>query len=291
MREAVIGALANQIIQGVLLGGLYAIFAVGLSLSVGVMRFVNIAHGDLIVLVSFLLLTLTTRLGLPVVAATAIVVPIAFAGGYLLQRLLLQRVLGQSVLSIVLVTFGLSVIIQNALQGIYGADTRLVWGGAIETATITLGGGINIGVLSLLTFAAAVALVLALDVLLYRSRIGARIRAVSDSVTSANLVGLPSAHIYAIAMGIVGVTVAISAGFMSVWTNFDPTSGPSRLLVAFEAVVLGGLGSLWGTLLGGIIVGVAQSLGAQFDAGWQLLAGHLVFLIIFLLRPQGLFPK
>jgi branched-chain amino acid transport system permease protein len=287
----VIGALANQIIQGVLLGGLYAIFAVGLSLSVGVMRFVNIAHGDLIVLVSFLLLTLTTRLGLPVVAATAIVVPIAFAGGYLLQRLLLQRVLGQSVLSIVLVTFGLSVIIQNALQGIYGADTRLVWGGAIETATIALGGGINIGVLSLLTFAAAVALVLALDVLLYRSPIGARIRAVSDSVTSANLVGLPSAHIYAMAMGIVGVTVAISAGFMSVWTNFDPTSGPSRLLVAFEAVVLGGLGSLWGTLIGGIIVGVAQSLGAQFDAGWQLLAGHLVFLTIFLLRPQGLFPK
>ncbi|HEY1979717.1 MAG TPA: branched-chain amino acid ABC transporter permease [Xanthobacteraceae bacterium] len=286
-----IGALANQIIQGVLLGGLYAIFAVGLSLSVGVMRFINIAHGDLIVLVSFLLLTLTTRLGLPVVAATAIVVPVAFAGGYLLQRLLLQRVLGQSVLSIVLVTFGLSVIIQNTLQGIYGADTRLVWGGAIETATITLGGGINIGVLSLLTFAAAVALVLALDVLLYRSPIGARIRAVSDSVTSANLVGLPSAHIYAIAMGIVGVTVAISAGFMSVWTNFDPTSGPSRLLVAFEAVVLGGLGSLWGTLIGGIIVGVAQSLGAQFDAGWQLLAGHLVFLIIFLLRPQGLFPK
>jgi branched-chain amino acid transport system permease protein len=287
----VIGALANQIIQGVLLGGLYAIFALGLSLSVGVMRFVNIAHGDLIVLVSFLLLTLTTRLGLPVVAATAIVVPIAFAGGYLLQRLLLQRVLGQSVLSIVLVTFGLSVIIQNGLQGIYGADTRLVWGGAIETATIALGGGVNIGVLSLLTFAAAVALVVALDVLLYRSRLGARIRAVSDSVTSANLVGLPSAHIYAVAMGIVGVTVAISAGFMSVWTNFDPTSGPSRLLVAFEAVVLGGLGSLWGTLLGGIIVGVAQSLGAQFDAGWQLLAGHLVFLTIFLLRPQGLFPK
>jgi branched-chain amino acid transport system permease protein len=92
-------------------------------------------------------------------------------------------------------------------------------------------------------------------------------------------------------MGIVGVTMALSAGFMSVWTNFDPTSGPSRLLVAFEAVVLGGLGSLWGTLAGGIVVGVAQSLGAQVDAGWQLLAGHLVFLTIFLIRPQGLFPK
>ncbi|WP_298259878.1 branched-chain amino acid ABC transporter permease [Bradyrhizobium sp.] len=285
------GAWANQIIQGILLGGLYAMFAIGLSLSVGIMRFVNIAHGDLIVLVSFLLLTLTTRLGVPLLVATAIVVPVAFVGGYLLQRLLLQRVLGQGVLSIVLVTFGLSVIIQNALQGIYGADTRLIQGGGIETETIQLAGGINIGMLPLAIFVFAVALVFALDLLLYRTRLGARIRAVSDDVASANLVGLRSAHIYAVAMGIVGVTVALSAGFMSVWTNFDPTSGPSRLLVAFEAVVLGGLGSLWGTLAGGIIVGIAQSLGAQVDAGWQLLAGHLVFLAVFLIRPQGLFPK
>jgi branched-chain amino acid transport system permease protein len=285
--------MINQIIQGILLGGLYAMFAIGLSLSVGVMRFVNIAHGDLIVLVSFLLLTLTSRLGLPVIVATAIVVPITFVGGYLLQRLLLQRVLKRSnnVLAIVLVTFGLSVIIQYSLQGIYGADTRLLSGGGIQTATIVLGGGINIGVLPLTIFIAAVALVSALDLLLYRTRLGARIRAVSDDTGSANLIGLPSAHIYAVAMGIVGITIAICAAFMSVWTNFDPTSGPSRLLVAFEAVVLGGLGSLWGTLAGGIIVGVAQSIGAHFDAGWQLLAGHLVFLVVFLIRPQGLFPK
>jgi branched-chain amino acid transport system permease protein len=285
--------MINQIIQGILLGGLYAMFAVGLSLSVGVMRFVNIAHGDLIVLVSFLLLTLTTRLGVSVIVATAIVVPICFAGGYLLQRFLLQRVLSRNnnVLAIVLVTFGLSVIIQYSLQGIYGADTRLVWGGGIQTATIVVGGGINIGVLPLTIFLATVALVSALDLLLYRSRLGARIRAVSDDIGSANLIGLPSARIYAVAMGIVGVSIAICAAFMSVWTNFDPTSGPSRLLVAFEAVVLGGLGSLWGTLAGGIIVGVAQSIGAHFDAGWQLLAGHLVFLAVFLMRPQGLFPK
>jgi branched-chain amino acid transport system permease protein len=285
--------MTNQIIQGILLGGLYAMFAVGLSLSVGVMRFVNIAHGDLIVLVSFLLLTLTTRLGVSVMVATAIVIPITFAGGYLLQRLLLQRVLRRdnNVLAIVLVTFGLSVIIQYSLQGIYGADTRLIGGGGIETATIVVGGGVNIGVLPLMIFMAAVALVSALDLLLYRTRLGARIRAVSDDIGSADLIGLPSARIYALAMGIVGVTIAVCAAFMSVWTNFDPTSGPSRLLVAFEAVVLGGLGSLWGTLAGGIIVGVAQSIGAHFDAGWQLLAGHLVFLVVFLIRPQGLFPK
>ena len=270
------GGWLNQIVQGVLLGGLYATFAMGLSLSVGIMRFVNIAHGDLIVLVSFLILTLTTTLGLSPLLAVIVTLPIAFLGGYLLQRLLLQRVLGKGVLPIILVTFGLSIIVQNGLLGTFGADTRKVAGGSFETATLVLGGGVNVG---------------ALPLTIFLSRLGARIRAVSDDVAAADLVGLPSARIYATAMGIVGVTIAISAGFMSIWTNFDPTSGPSRLLVAFEAVVLGGLGSLWGTLAGGIIIGIAQVVGAQVDAAWQLLAGHLVFLAIFMLRPEGLFPK
>jgi branched-chain amino acid transport system permease protein len=286
-----LGATLNQIVQGVLLGGLYATFAIGLSLSVGVLRFVNIAHGDLIVGASFLLLTLTTQLGLPVLFAVLIAIPLAFAIGYLLQRLLFQRALGKSVLPIILVTFGLSIIIQNGLLGAYGADTRKVAGGAIETATLSLGGGVNIGVLPLAIFLTAVAMIWALDRLLYATRLGARIRAVSDDVRTADLIGLKSTHIYAIAMGVVGVTIAISAGFMSVWTNFDPTSGPSRLITAFEAVVLGGLGSLWGTLAGGIVLGVAQTLGAQVDAAWQVLAGHLVFLALFVVRPQGLFPR
>ncbi len=281
----------NQIVQGVLLGGLYALFAMGLSLSVGVMRFVNIAHGDLIVLVSFLILTLTTSLGLGPLAATLITLPLSFVGGFLLQRLLLQRVLGKSILSVILVTFGLSIIIQSGLQGTFGADTRLVRTQDFATATLELGGGINVGILPLTIFLAAIAMVLLLDLLLYRTRMGARIRAVSDDLAAADLVGLSSPKIFAFAQGIVGITIAISAGFMSVWTNFDPTSGPSRLLIAFEAVVLGGLGSLWGTLAGGILLGVAQSLGANLDVSWQLLAGNLVFLIIFVLRPQGLFPK
>ena len=204
---------------------------------------------------------------------------------------LLQRVLGKCVLPIILVTFGLSIIVQNGLQGVYGADTRKVLGGAIETATIHVAGQVNVGLLPLIIFLAAVAMVWTLDRALYRTSIGARIRAVSDDVRTADLVGLPSARIYAFAMGVVGVTVAVSAGFMSVWTNFDPTSGPSRLLIAFEAVVLGGLGSLWGTLAGGIVLGVAQAIGGQFDAAWQVLAGHLVFLAVFVLRPQGLFPR
>ncbi|HEY1722930.1 MAG TPA: branched-chain amino acid ABC transporter permease [Magnetospirillaceae bacterium] len=286
-----LGVWVNQIVQGVLLGGLYALFAMGLSLSVGIMRFVNIAHGDLIVLVSFLVLSLTTSLGLSPLVAGLITLPIGFVGGYLLQRFLLQRVLGQGVLPIILVTFGLSIIVQNGLQGVYGADTRLVRSGDFATSTVMLGGGVNVGLLPLTIFVAAILMVFGLDLVLYRTRIGARIRAVSDDVAAANLIGLPSARIYAVAMGIVGLTVAISAGFMAVWTNFDPTSGPSRLIVAFEAVVLGGLGNLWGTLIGGIILGIAQTIGGQFDAAWQVLAGHLVFLTIFLIRPQGLFPK
>jgi branched-chain amino acid transport system permease protein len=281
----------NQLLQGILLGGLYTLFAAGLSLSAGVMRFVNIAHGDFIVLGCFLLLVLTTAAGLSPVVATLAILPLAFVVGFALQRVLLQRVVGENVLLVILVTFGLSIIIENGLLEGFGADPEKVSGGWIETATLGLGHGINMGVFQLVTFAAAVALVAALDLLLYRSGIGAKVRAVADDVAAADLIGLSSARIYAVAMGISFVTIAIAAGFMSIWTDFDPASGPTRLLIAFEVVVLGGLGSMWGSLLGGIVLGVAQSVGAQFDVAWQMLAGHLVFLAALAVRPQGLFPK
>jgi branched-chain amino acid transport system permease protein len=281
----------NQLLQGVLLGGLYTMFAIGLSLSAGVMRFVNIAHGDFIVLACFALLVLTAGLGLDPVIATLLILPLAFIAGFALQRFLLQRVVGENLLLVVLVTFGLSIIIENGLLQGFGADPEKVSGGWMETATIGLGHGINIGLFQVVTFAAAVALVAALDLLLYRSGIGAKIRAVADDVAAADMIGLSSVQIYAIAMGISFVTIATAAGFMSIWTEFDPASGPTRLLIAFEAIVLGGLGSLWGSLAGAIVLGVAQSVGAQFDIGWQMLAGHLVFLFVLVVRPQGLFPK
>ena len=280
----------NLIIQGVLLGGLYAIFALGLSLTVGVMRFVNIAHGDFIVLVSFLLLAVATALHINVLLALVLMIPVAFGGGWLLQRVLLQRVIGPNVLLPLLVTFGLSIIVQNGLLQGFGADTRTLSAGSLDTSSLNIG-GFYVGLLPVLTFALAVALVVGFDWLLYRSRIGASIRAVADDVAAADLIGLSSVRVYAIAMGIVGVTVAIAACFMGLRMNFDATSGPSRLLVAFEVVVLGGLGSLRGTLLGGIILGIAQTIGGQIDGAWQVLAGHLVFLVIFLLRPQGLLPR
>jgi branched-chain amino acid transport system permease protein len=217
-------------------------------------------------------------------------IPVAFGGGWLLQRVLLQRVIGPNVLLPLLVTFGLSIIVQNGLLQGFGADTRTLSAGSLDTASLHVG-GFYVGLLPVLTFALAVALVVGFDWLLYRSRIGASIRAVADDVAAADLIGLSSVRVYAIAMGIVGVTVAIAACFMGLRMNFDATSGPSRLLVAFEVVVLGGLGSLRGTLLGGIILGIAQTIGGQIDGAWQVLAGHLVFLVIFLLRPQGLLPR
>jgi branched-chain amino acid transport system permease protein len=281
----------NQLLQGVMLGGLYTLFAIGLSLSAGVLRFVNIAHGDFIVLACYVLLVLTTSLGLNPVIATLIILPITFIFGFGLQRFLLQRVVGENVLLVILVTFALSIIIENGLLEGFGADPQKISGGWMETATIALGHGINVGVFQVITFVTAVALVAVLDLLLYRTGIGAKIRAVSDDVAAADLIGLSSVRIYAIAMGISFVTVGIAAGFMSIWTNFDPASGPTRLLIAFEVIVLGGLGSLWGSLAGGVVLGVAQAIGGQFDIAWQIMAGHIVFLIVLALRPQGLFPK
>ena len=286
-----VGALINQLLQGVLLGGLYTLFATGLSFSAGVMRFVNIAHGDFIVLACFALLTMTTTLGLHPVVAMVLLLPTAFAVGFTLQRFLLQRVVGEKILLVILVTFGLSIIIQNGLLEVYGADRHKVAGGWIETSTIALGPSVNVGLFSVLTFIAAVIVVASLDLLLYRSGIGVKIRAVSDDVATADLIGLSSTRIYGVAMGISFVTIGIAAGFMSIWSNFDPSAGPTHLLIAFEVIVLGGLGSMWGSLAGGVVLGVAQTIGAQFDAAWQILAGHIVFLAVLVVRPHGLFPR
>jgi branched-chain amino acid transport system permease protein len=281
----------NQLLQGILLGGLYALFATGLSLSAGVMRFINIAHGDFIVLFCFAILILTASVGLSPPFATLLLLPIAFIFGFVLQRYLLQRVVGKNELLVILVTFGFSVIIENGLLEGFGADTRKVAAGWIETATLDLGYGINAGVFQIVTFGAAIAMVGGLDLFLYRTRIGAKIRAVSDDVGAANLIGLSAPRICAIAMGVTFVTVGITAGFMAIWTNFDPASGPARLLIAFEVIVLGGLGSLWGALLGGLMLGIAQSIGGLIDVTWQMLAGHIMFLVVLAIRPQGLFPK
>lgn len=281
----------NAIVQGILLGGLYALFATGLSLMFGVMRFVNIAHGDFIIVAAFASFALVSSTGLHPMATMIMVVPLLAAAGYLNQRVILNRTLGNDILPPLLVTFGMSVVIQNALMEIFTADSRRLQSGALETASFQVVDGLNIGVLPLIVFLCAVGVVWGLEKLFYGSSIGRLLRATSDDSTTVRLMGANNAHIFAIATAIASAVVAIAGIFLAMRTNFDPTIGPARLLFAFEAVIIGGLGNLWGTLAGGIILGVAQNIGAQIDPGFQILAGHIVFLLIIAFRPQGLFPR
>jgi branched-chain amino acid transport system permease protein len=281
----------NTILQGILLGGLYAMFAAGLALIFGIMQLVNIAHGDLIVLAAYVALLVTEALGLNPLLSLAIVAPFMAALGYGLQRGLLNRTLGDDLLPPLLVTFGLSVIIQNGLLELFTADSRKLQAGAIEVASVQLGGGLAVGILPLIQFTVAVAVIAALQWLFYHTALGRAFRATSDDQAVAQLMGLDTRHIFALAMALSLAVVAIAGVFLAVRTNFDPAIGPARLIFGFEAVIMGGLGSMWGTLVGGIILGVAQTVGAKLDPGWNLLAGHLAFLLVLALRPGGLFPK
>ena len=281
----------NIILQGVLVGGLYAMFAAGLALIFGVMRLVNIAHGDLIVLAAYVALVVTTGLGINPLVSLLVVVPLMALIGYALQRGILNQTLGPDLLPPLLVTFGLSVIIQNGLLELFTADSRKLQAGPIEVASINLGGGLAVGTLPLIQFVVAIAVIASLQLVFYRTALGRAFRATSDDPAVAQLVGLDNRHVFALAMALSLAVVAIAGVFLAVRANFDPAIGPARLIFGFEAVIMGGLGSMWGTLAGGIILGVAQAIGAQIDPGWQLLAGHIAFLVVLAIRPEGLFPK
>jgi len=281
----------NTLLQGVMLGGLYALFAAGLSLIFGIMRLVNLAHGDLIVLAAFVVLAITQALGLDPFLGTLLAMPVLFGFGYALQHVLLNRTLGRDILPPLLVTFGLSIIIQNGLLEAFSADSQRLSAGAIETASISLGGGVAVGTIQLITLASAVGTILGLNLLFYRTELGRAFRATSDDPEIAQLMGIDNRRIFSLAMAVAMVVIGVSALYLGMRANFDPTIGPARLLYAFEAVIIGGLGSFWGTLAGGIILGVTQAIGFRFDPGWGIWFGHLVFLVMLVLRPSGLFPK
>jgi branched-chain amino acid transport system permease protein len=283
--------LPNTVVQGVLVGGLYALFAAGLSLIFGVMRLVNIAHGDLIVAAAYLAWVIVYATGLHPLLSLLLVVPIAMAIGYALQRGVFNRTLGKDILPPLLVTFGLSVIIQNALLEGFTADTRKLNAGTLETGSFPLLPGVDIGYLPLLQLMVAITVISSLQYLFYNTALGRAFRATSDDSETAQLMGLDKHKVYAWAMALCLGVVATAGVFLGIRANFDPAIGPGRLIFGFEAVIIGGLGNLWGTLIGGIILGVAQGIGAQLNPGWQVLAGHIVFLLVLAVRPRGLFPK
>jgi branched-chain amino acid transport system permease protein len=281
----------NAVVQGVLLGGLYALFATGLSLAFGVMRFVNLAHGDIAILAAFMAFSLTNSLDINPLVTLLIVLPGAFVVGFALQRLIFDRVVGVDPAFQIVATFGVGVIIQNALLEKYTADTRGLNVGKLETATIKINDSIAIGWMPLITLLCAIAVLSGLALFIKNTKLGRAFRATSDDPDAARLMGVDVRRVFAVAMALAIATVALAGVLLGVRGSFGPFSGPENLIFAFEAVVIGGLGSLWGTLAGGVTLGVAQLIGNQIDPQWGQLTGHLVFLAVLATRPTGMFGK
>ena len=280
----------SDIIQGILTGGLYALFACGLSLMFGVMKVVNLAHGDLAVVAGYIAVGIITVTHVPVLWSFAIVVPIMAVLGYVLQRTMIQAALDRSVLTTLMVTFGLSVVIEAGLLQFFTANSRgLGVGNAIITSSFSIGSQITIAYLLLMIFGAAVVVLLGLQYFLSRSKYGRLIRAVADDKEAAQLCGVDYRHVFGVAAAIAFGTVALAGIAYGMYSQLAPTIGTDTILLfAFAAVVIGGLGSLWGTLLGGVVLGVAQQIGAQINISDEVLAGYIVFLAVLVIRPQGL---
>jgi branched-chain amino acid transport system permease protein len=280
----------NAVIQGVLLGGLYALVAAGLSLVFGVMRIVNLAHGVLAILAGYGALLLGKGLGWHPFVSLLVVIPVLAGMGWILQRGLLDRALRVGELAPLLVTFGLAIILQNLLLETFSANTQRLDIGALGTASIRIGDQLSIGWFPLLAAAAGVVVIAGLHQFLARTRTGRAMRATSDDQEAARLMGIDNRRLYAASTAIAIGTVAIAGVFLGARTTFDPGTGATTLIFAFEAVVIGGLGSLWGTLVGGVVLGIAQATGAAIDPAYGVLAGHLVFLAVLAFRPRGLLP-
>lgn len=283
--------ISDTLIQGVLLGGMYALFATGLSLSFGIMRFVNIAHGDFIVAGAYASLALITVLPMNPLITLVVVVPVLAFIGYWAQRLIYNRLLGSDIMPPLLVTFGLSIILQNLMLEIFSGDSKRLDSGDLISASFQLSDELSVGVFPFLVFVMAVVVLGCLQFLFSKTKTGRILRATSDDKEIVQLMGINSKVVFAVAMAIASATVALAGVVLGMSKAFDPLLGPPQLIYAFEAVIIGGLGSLWGTLAGGVILGISQTVGFRVDPGYGLLFGHLAFFAVLLMRPQGLFPK
>ncbi|RAX41229.1 branched-chain amino acid ABC transporter permease [Rhizobium tropici] len=276
----------DGLVQGILLGGLYAQYALGMALMFGVMRVVNITHGDLVILLALIGISLATAFSLGPWSVLVILVVLGAIIGVILQRLILNRVVGADPLPSLIATFGLSIALQNAMLQIWSADTRSLGGGDIVHASFQLG-PLFVGVLPVIVLLTATVLTGGLDVALRSTRFGRALRAASADVEAAALTGVNPKTVYTGATAIAVAILGFAAVFQSLRSTVAPADGAFQLIYAFEAVIIGGMGSIWGAFLGAMALGVSQSVGFRIDPGFGILAGHLVFLIILALRPQG----
>jgi branched-chain amino acid transport system permease protein len=273
----------NVLVSGVLLGGFYALFACGLSLMFGVMKIINLAHGDMAVVAGYTAVFLVPKFHLPEVWSFLVVVPIFALLGYVVQRTLLQKSIDRDPFTTLLVTFGLSVVIENLLQSINI--------GSLISKSFAVNSTIYVSYLSLTVLIVSIVVLGALQLFLSKTSTGRQIRAVSDDREAAQLCGTNYRHIFGIASALAFATVALAGIAYGMYSSISPTAGGVNLLFAFETVVIGGIGSLWGTLVGGMLLGVAQMFGAHFNEQYQVLAGNILFLVVLAIRPRGLFGK
>jgi branched-chain amino acid transport system permease protein len=281
--------LVNAIVQGIFLGAFYAVLACGLSIMFGVMRIINLAHGDVAVLGAYITFVIVERTGASVFVAFAVALPVMLVLGYLLQLTILERSLKAGILTPLLATFGLSIVIQNLLLITFSPDVRSLGGsaGSVTTASWHITSDLTVSALGILVLAVAVVVFGALQLFLSRTRAGWAMRATAEDADAAELAGIDSRSVYARATAIAVGVAALGGLFLAIRSVFDPVSGPTQLIFAFEAVVIGGMGSLWGTLIGGIALGVAQTIGAQIHPQFAVLAGHLLFLAVLAARFGG----
>jgi branched-chain amino acid transport system permease protein len=280
----------DGLVQGILLGGLYAQYALGMALMFGVMRIVNITHGDLMVLLALIGITLAASFTIGPWAVLAMLVIIGAFIGWVLQRTILNRVVGADPLPSLIATFGLSVALQNLMLQIWSADTRSLRTGGIEQASFQIG-DLYIGLLSLIVLITATVLTGGLDAALRYTRFGRSLRASAADVEAAAMTGVNPNTVYACATAIAVAILGFAAVFQSLRSTVAPADGPYQLIYAFEAVIIGGMGSIWGAFIGAMVLGVTQSIVFRLDPGLGILAGHLVFLIMLAIRPQGIFGR
>ncbi|MGN6100215.1 MAG: branched-chain amino acid ABC transporter permease [Devosia sp.] len=278
--------MINTLLQGVLLGGYYALIAAGLSFMFSVMGIINLAHGSLAVLAAYALLVLAQNYGISPFLGLLVVLPLMAILGLLLQRFVLDRALRAGPLVPILATFGLSIVIDNALFEFFGANTRSLGNyiGSLSYDSIALPGNIYVGTLAVGIFVLAVVVLVGLQGFLSLTAYGRAIRATAEDADTAGLVGINARMATAVASAIALVMVGLAGAALGMKGTFDAYTGASQLLFAFESAVIGGTGSVWGTLLGGIVLALAQSIGATISPLGFLIAGHAVFLAVLFVR-------
>ncbi|WP_214472686.1 branched-chain amino acid ABC transporter permease [Mesorhizobium sp. dw_380] len=280
----------DALVQGILLGGMYAQYALGMALMFGVMRIVNISHGDLVILLSLIGISIATAWGLGPLPVLVVLVPLAVLMGWVLQKAVLNRVVGSDPLPSLIATFGLSIALQNLMLQIWSANSRSLPGHGIESQSLEIG-GIYVGLLPLIVLAVATGLTWCLDLTLKRTRFGRALRAASADVEAAAMTGINPRAVYAMATAAAVGILGFAAVFQALRSTVAPADGPAQLIYAFEAVIIGGMGTVWGAFVGSMVLGISQAIGFRIDPGFGVLAGHIVFLAVLASRPQGLFGK